>query len=584
VLADTAVARRLYISGMSKNPPENGDDGKSTGAKDATGHDPAVIAAEVERLLQRSSRQQARTVLGGGPWVTVHRGGENRSDSDVIFSELIPRSMEASVVADSTWDAPALDPEQLAGYLEMRDSRGTHRSFGRYGNSEGREPLVVTRLFRHDLRIGALEINESFRLFFNLWYDDARRVYVRFDVDGRPHDVVRMHEHHVEVDRAALAHYLGAREMSLVLKFSMMRFSDMSLAELGLEGSPLVVEETVRDSDLAFDWFCESSHGIGRTFSHFRGNHLVRGLPTIEDPAKFGVGPKQFVSFVIGRDQQGAEILFACDPDTLADYFGKNRGAPHFLTPVFFRRDVLQKYYNQPERFEIGDGYVSAQGLWHLDIDNHHDRYVIAFLGDLGRSLTPSEQGYWRSFNVPPDGDMSEVAQARAFRGEFVDATKPDLVFRSRLVAANDAWKAKFGWPLFLSLGPGDAHLLDTLRIPIVDSANEFDSLVLALAKMMVDSLNEAEICTTHVPAKALQGGITRLTALVTAEGLQRLMPHLDLLRDVQALRSSGTAHRKGDSYRKLMARLGLDRVDRIEGFTVILNRAVAALDAFAAA
>ena len=184
---------------------------------------------------------------------------------------------------------------------------------------------------------------------------------------------------------------------------------------------------------------------------------------------------------------------------------------------------------------------------------------------------------------MPPDGDMSAVAQARAFRGEFADATKPDLVFRSRLNAANDAWNSRFGWPLFLPLAAGDAHLLDTLRIPVVDSGSEFEALVLALAKVMVDSLNEAAICTTYAPAKYLKGGIIRLAALVDAQGLKELVPHLDLLRDVQALRSTGTAHRKGDSYKKLLARLGLDQVDRIQGFTGILNRAVATLDALAA-
>ncbi len=417
---------------MTKNTDAAGDDGESISAMDTTRPDQAAIAAEVERLLQRSTRQRARTVLGGGPWVTVHQGADDRYNSDVIFSELIPHAMQSSLVKDSTWDA-AVDPEQLAGYIEIRDAAGTHKSFGRYGNDEGREPLVLVRTFRHARSLGTLEINESFRLFFNLWLDVVRRVYVRFDADGHPHDAVRMHEHHVEVDRAALLYYLGARDMCLVLKFSMVRISDMSIVTLGFQGSPVIAQERVREADLAYDWFCEGLFGLGSTISHLRGNLIVQGLPTIGDPAGFGVAPMQFTSFIIGRDQQGAEILFSCDPELLADDFGKNHGAPHFLTPVFFRRDVLQKYYNQPERFEIGDGFVSAQGLWHIDIDNHHDRYVVAFLGDLGRSLTPSEQGYWRSFNVPPDGEMSAVAQARAFRGEFADATKPDLVFRSRL-------------------------------------------------------------------------------------------------------------------------------------------------------
>lgn len=53
---------------------------------------------------------------------------------------------------------------------------------------------------------------------------------------------------------------------------------------------------------------------------------------------------------MIGEDEGGQLHRFNCNPNALADYFGGNPDAPHYLTPVFFRREVLQRYFEHPEK------------------------------------------------------------------------------------------------------------------------------------------------------------------------------------------------------------------------------------------
>jgi hypothetical protein len=53
-----------------------------------------------------------------------------------------------------------------------------------------------------------------------------------------------------------------------------------------------------------------------------------------ERPQKTRSRSKQFAQFIIGAKEDGKHITYVSDKEKLADYFGKNAGAPHYLTLV----------------------------------------------------------------------------------------------------------------------------------------------------------------------------------------------------------------------------------------------------------
>jgi hypothetical protein len=171
--------------------------------------------------------------------------------------------------------------------------------------------------------------------------------------------------------------------------------------------------------------------------SHGRllGKKLVSGDPSFK-PDIFGRQKKEYINFIIGSDDDGKEILHTCNEAKLSNYFGANPGAPHYLTPVCFRKEVLSKYYAQPEKYTVNDGYLSCGAVWSLYIDNNHPEAVMVFLGDLGR-LSHTEQMYWRGFNLP-SGKMSRVAFKRSILGQFEDPQTADLYFKQRLNLFNE--------------------------------------------------------------------------------------------------------------------------------------------------
>src|SRR5262249_47690249 len=100
-----------------------------------------------------------------------------------------------------------------------------------------------------------------------------------------------------------------------------------------------------------------------------------------------------------------------------------------------------------------------------------------------------------------------------------------------------------------------DAHLLSTLRIPISEHAAEFDAQILALTKIFVDSLNEAKLPGVNAEGQALTGSINRFHQFLSEAAFTERDRVIGTLQKIQSLRSSGVAHRKGDKYRKAIAR-----------------------------
>jgi hypothetical protein len=271
--------------------------------------------------------------------------------------------------------------------------------------------------------------------------------------------------------------------------------------------------------------------------------------------------------------------MHTCDPDKLANNFGKNPNARHYLTPVHFTRDVLQKYYDNPQRYTVSDADVRCRALWSIRIDNDHPNRVVAWLGDLGRDLSEQERFHWKHHNILPEGPpISRTAYLRNIRGMFADPEMPDLTFKHEYPRFRERWQKQFDWELFLPLRDEDKHVFDILRIPLSDNIAEFDNQVLALAKLLVDSLNEKELdARLSGGSKSDERGIAKLERWLREQNVTDFEDHIRFLRKLQALRA-GSAHRKGDEYKKAAEYFEIGKQDLPAVFRNILVHALSLL------
>lgn len=480
--------------------------------------------------------------LGKGEWTTVYSSRDSL-DGVAIYSALIKNTLVKRALQRPSWDLTIGD-----GAPGLESSFGAGKEKTRYVRSSdnGIEPLVLKRSF-HEIRPDYWEVSEDFRLYFNLYDDKLGRKLLRIDDNGDEHEAVLMKDGEIKIKTFLIRQYLTIRKMKLAIFFDYNRLLKKTIEELGVK------EHSREEKGADFIY----SVGVGKWMgfsdntkkSHGRllGKKLVSGDPSFK-PDIFGRQKKQYIDFIIGADDDGMEILFTCNEAELANNFGANEGAPNYLTPVCFRKEVLNKYYSQPEKYTVSDGYLSCGALWSLYIDNNHPEAVMVFLGDLGH-LSHTEQMYWRGFNLP-SGTMSRVAFKRSILGQFVDPQTADLYFKQRFTIFNEYWKKKFGWELFRPLTGKDEYAFKILRVPLTNDIREFDEQIASLTKVFIDSLNEKELAkgiTNRENAKGLDKFETWL-------GTQNFRSDkmMEFLRKLQALRSASTAHRKGDNYEKI--------------------------------
>jgi hypothetical protein len=290
---------------------------------------------------------------------------------------------------------------------------------------------------------------------------------------------------------------------------------------------------------------------------------------------------KKYVDFIINVDENGDEETHTSNPGALANYFGANPEAPNYLTPVHFRKQVLDKYYQQPSKYSVEDSMLWCGTLWSLQIDNHHHDKVCAWLGDLGRDLPYQEQLHWRAYNIPPQGGVSETYFKRQILAQFTDSERPEHLFATQYRRLQKECENCLDWQLLLPPDSGDEYYIKCMRIPATDEQRDFDELVLGLTKLLIDSLNEKELnkLISEDDRPNIKGSISRLEAALKASSVEGAGPQIAFLRKLQNLRSSSSAHRKGSNYRKIATDFGVDDQSLSTVFAGIMDQALSFLN-----
>lgn len=519
-------------------------------------------------------QRSIRNALGKKQWIVVYAHKESEYEVISFYSALIPIEMISEILENASWDLSM--GHGFPGFIYYGATNDT--KYFRFGKDNGIEPLVFLRDF-HGIKKPYKEILEEFRHFFNLYHDKKNNKYIRIDENGDEDNVVMLYKDKIEIKLRYIKEFLSIKKMCLAIYFDLLRYSSGSLEELGMKGSTELIKGENYIYQLCIsDGYTPNENNKKKSISTLIGKKLIEGLKDYEPKCWDNEEEKGYLDFVIGVNEEGKEIYHTCNPNKLANYFGANPGAPHYLTPIFFRKEVLAKYYANPEKYSVEDNYLKCGGLWGLRLDNNHSKYVIVYLGDLGSDLTTKEQLYWKSFNILPQGNISLTTFRRDFLAEFAGPERNDLLFKYGFESFQGKWYKRFGWHLFKPLKEDDEHYYKSLRIPLTNDQAEFDQQVLALGKILVDSLNDNELKKT-VKFEEGGGSIAKFGKFLGSYKLVDYGRHIGFLRNLQSLRSTGVAHRKGRNYQRISKAFHIEDMDLIDVFNEILENSILLLD-----
>ena len=504
--------------------------------------------------------------LGKTEWVSVFYLSASSHDNQVTyFSALIANNKVTEVLKNYQWDL-SLDGGR-PGFVTHCTKGESTTEYYRFSDKEI-EPLVYWRTFSGK-KDSYYEISEEFRLYFNLFekeIDSEKKVFIYTNEDGDEDEVIQINKKQILIKLKYLKEFLAVKQVSLAIYFEGMRFLDKTLAELEQpevddikKGNNYIYSLCIRNLD----------RGSTKTQGWLLGKKLIAGAkdfkPTIWETKE----EEKFEEFIIGIDEDGKETFCSCNVDYQV--------SPGFLTPIFFKREVLKKYYDSPGKYSVEDGSIKRDAFWSLRVLNNHRDHVIAWLGDL-KKLPYKEQHHWGAFNLTPNTrKISCVDFARNINGKFADPEHPELYFKYKFESFQKAWLKKYGWYLFKPLLKEDTHHMKSLHIPTTCEQKEFDDQVSSITKIIVDSLNEEKLTDKLTISKEYTGGINKFEVFLNSHNAH-FLGMIEFLKNLQALRSTSVAHRKSDrskKYKKVKAYFDFANKDSIQIFEDILIKVI---------
>jgi hypothetical protein len=477
-----------------------------------------------------------------GAWTILYKSHKDEHENALLYSALSPTSRREFVLSDTSWDLTVGSGTPCFNQISHGEEE-LAAEYMRFGNHDGVEPLVVKQE-HSSIRPNELRLSEEFILFHNLYEDRTSRKFYSIHSNGTEELVATVKDTEVKVRTSYLRQFTAARQLDLLL------FMD-SIATLSTEevnGAALDFDSLkARVNEPLHTYQRSAANGVldDGAFSRLLGLKIVPPQPM----EQCGIWPfepedEDYPDFIIGEDENHHAVSHTCNHAGLGNLY---------LAPVFFSRDVLQKYYDDPDRYSVGDGYLRCGYLWGAQMDNDNEEYVAMFLGDIGRDLPASERHHWKAHNVTPTGGISTTSFNRSFMAQPTNPTSPDLVFRSSYNQFNSKWRIAFNWDFFKELHGPDEQIIQRIHIPSNESGQEFDDQILGLTKAVIDSLNERGIVGELGTTVPDEKGIQKLERFFQEKDYPHATRDLGILRELQSLRSRNAAHRRSSNYQEYL-------------------------------
>lgn len=497
----------------------------------------------IKKLPCKSERfEQKRTIAliedpFNSPWTTVYRTSERLPEALSIFSCFARTDLERTILSSLNW---LKDADSFSPHFSKTHNGVEYENIG----SDGFEFIVAEQRF-HALNEAQLILNPEIILLLEL-YRETDGNYYEVDESGNKQIAVKFLDNKVQVKTKCLMRFMSAKQL-LYTQFIDSRVSSSA----NYRTTPIsVFEDSFTSSSYKYSLGYWTTTERDFLFSRILAHSIVKPQPVEE----CGIWPYEkqedyYPEFIIRELPDGSCARFTCEESKLGNYFGNNPEAPHYLTPVYFKPEVLDKY-RKSANFEVSERILRCGTLWSIKIDNVIPDRVMVYLGDLGRDLPEAERRHFLQHEITPtDQEIAKEVLMSDFFGMLVKETEgPIGGFRLALSRLQESWEKHFGTRLYREPHPDDSRLLEQIRVPSTGSQEEFESIVLSLQRLLIEYMDESQF-----PKAESNGSINRLERFLRENDIR---VDCSPLRDLQDLRSAGTAHAKGKKYERLKGRI----------------------------
>lgn len=469
-------------------------------------------------LLADKIKEIENRFIHNGWLLAYESSSKSENDQSGIYCCLIDQKLREVYNVNHSWP--------LTIGSEGKPSVYGDNTYKTYDN-EGIEPFLFSRSFTFvDGYDSYFDVSEEFILYFKLYEkveNKQKRKYYFIDEVGNLDEVIIIEPQSIKVKLKYIKEYITIREMNFVVCFDFMRLFpncpkewELKPIDKLIKGAEYTYSHLIRDID-----FRKQSWIMGKVFI----------LPNSFKTYHFDIENQIYERFITGFDGDGNELLESCF-----------RTDENYFKVTYFKKEVLNKYYNEPSRYEV-DGFVIRSKFFSLKIDNNVENYVPVFLVELG-VLPYREQLHWKQYNISPQDGMniSRTYYKTMIEGNWAESPETiDLYFKSRYQEFNKNWEIKFGWKFYKPLAKEDEHLFKALHIPTTNNVKAFCEQVLAIVKLTIDRLNEKGLAQELNLEKG-DKGISKFEKFLINRKIE-IPDMFQFLRNLQSLRSGLIAH-----------------------------------------
>jgi len=470
-------------------------------------------------LLEDKIKEIKSKFLIKNGWLKIYEDdSKSLDDSAGVFCCLVSSNQVETYNKDHSWPLTMGSEGKPSVYGD-----NTYKTY----DKEGLEPFLFYREFSlTETSISYIDISEEFILYFKLYENGdnkQNRTFYYVNVYGELDEVLIIEPQLIKIKIKYLKEYITIRDMNFIVCFDYMRL----ISDLPTSWNICHKDKLIKENEFIYSHLIRDA--IGKTQSWIMGKLFI--MPNEIKKTHFDFGGSKNEDFIVGIDDEG-ELLFENCGETEGNYF----------KVTYFNKEVLDKYYNEPNKYKV-DGFSVSSKFFCLKIDNNVEQYVPVFLSNL-RMLPEKEQLHWKQYNIPPKEGMniSRTYYRTMIEGNWAEQPETvDLFFKSKYIDFNKKWENKFGWKLYKPLSQKDEYLLTSLHKITSNNVKAFCEQTLTIVKLTIDRLNEKEL-EKGLNLDSKVRGIGKFEKFLELRGMQ--IPDLfEFLRNLQNLRSGLIAH-----------------------------------------
>lgn len=261
---------------------------------------------------------------------------------------------------------------------------------------------------------------------------------------------------------------------------------------------------------------------------------------------------KKYAEFTV-QDWKNKQTLknYSLNPKNFSNYFTKS-DLPFETSPIFFKAEVLDKYKNDHDKYDLTERTISCRGGWYLqtyDINEYNQVHTYAIY--LGR-LPYKEQLHWLQYNEEPKGPISKRSVQTDFEAKFPDEKSKLELLKEFLFKLGDIKIGELDNIIWSPKGGSWESASKGLHYVNSENANEWHDFIIALT----NTVNEGFQLKPLRRVAAYYGDVDKTfgtlgllkTILIASNNVDKIPTIHGTLNGLQIKRGKGKAHGTWDS------------------------------------